>query len=95
MDICEFYEAFGSEYAEETDAIIIKKAVQKLNSYFVGSKVDFVTGMKKLLYNFNQSMPIISREEFLMVMDSIKSKCNLMDGEIYKMMEKGDNTLKN
>ena len=46
--------------------------------------------MKKLLYTFNQSCTVITCEEFLLAMDSIKDKCKLMDGEIYKMMEKAD-----
>lgn len=46
--------------------------------------------MKKLLYSFNSSCHIITCEEFLLALDSIKDKCNLMDAEIYKMMERAD-----
>ncbi|CAD8192299.1 unnamed protein product [Paramecium pentaurelia] len=95
VDICEFYEAFGQEYKEETDRIIMKKAAIKLNNLFIKNQTNFVAGMKKLLYTFNQSCAIITCEEFLLAMDTVKDKCNLMDGEIYKMMEFADQEKKN
>lgn len=34
VDICEFYAAFGPDYREETDRIIMKKAANKLKNLF-------------------------------------------------------------
>lgn len=89
IDIISFYNAFGPEYKEETDKIILKKAVIKISKLFEKNQVDFVAGMKKLLYSFNSSCPVISCEEFLVAMEAIKEKSGLRESEIYKMLEQG------
>lgn len=94
IEINEFYEAFGPDYQKECNDIILKRAAKKLQSLFILNKLDFVSGMKKLLFSFNDHY-IISREEFLLAMDNVKGKANLSEGEIMKLMEFGDEEKKN
>lgn len=65
----------------------MRKLAQKLNNLFIKNKIDFVQGMKQLLYTYNSECPIITIEEFLMAMDNIKNKCRLTDSEIMKVIE--------